>query len=352
MAAVDAPPPPSFGDPGYDAFDDLWSRLSRPFEMVPTVAAVVGLPTRAVAQLAGMAVATSAEADELLEMFPKTVRSLATSVHNHPERCIGSLRGPVLWSETMSARSASYGDPDLFVCSTPSRAYDIDENHVLVHALSEVHDAAMVATQSAGDRGGDHTMLRAVRHNGAMAARYLDHPSLRLVSRRKPKGRAIKRTRSGKHRKWYAPALRAIERAATPLSPSEVSAWRDERTSAQHHVLMGVVHRLERSGTRRVADFRAENGALLAGDVEYRHPRYLGDRSTLSGVLVDGVLIDVPDRLHDPNRRRASDLLKARGGGRDTVVVFDERDLDRAVELVIERRRTSVSADQDGQTSS
>ncbi len=32
----------------------------------------------------------------------------------------------------MSARASSFGDEGLFVCATPSRAYDVDENQVLV----------------------------------------------------------------------------------------------------------------------------------------------------------------------------------------------------------------------------
>lgn len=339
VADVDGAPR-AFGDPGYDPFDDLWSRLARPYEMVPTVAAVIGLPIRSVAQLVGVAVATSPEAQALLETFPKTIRSLATSVHSQAERCIGSLRGPVLWSETMSARSASFGDPDLFVCAAPSRAYDIDENHVLTYALAEVKEAARVAVEAAGEGSGDSAALRQVRHNGAEAARFLDHPSLRDVSHRKPRARAIKRTRSGKHRKWYAAALRMVERATTPLTAADVRGWCDERTRAQHHVLMGVVNRLERSGTVRLPEFRAERGALYAGPVQYSHPTFLGDRSTASGVIVGQLLIDVPDRLHDPNRRRASDLLQARGEGRRTMVVIDERDIDRAVELAIDLTKT------------
>jgi hypothetical protein len=327
--------PPGFGEPGYRAFDALWSRLARPFELVPTVAAVIGLAPKAVSQLVGIAVATSPEADELLETFPRTVRSLATSVQNHPERCIGSLRGPVLWSETMSARSASFGDPDLFVCSTPSRAYDIDENHVLVYALSELQAAGKLALESAGEGSGD-AVLRRARRNAAEATRCLEHPSLRSVSHTKPRARALKRTRTGKHRKSYAPAMRMVERAATPLTIEDIRGWCDERTRAQHHVLMGVVSRLEGSGSTPPAEFRVDGGILTAGPVEYRHPRFLGDRSTPSGIVIGQLLIDVPDRLHDPNRRRATGLLKARGGGLQTVLVMDERDIDRAVEMAID----------------
>jgi hypothetical protein len=327
---------PDFGEPGYQAFDALWSRLARPFEMVPTVAAVIGLPRKAVSQLLGIAVATSPEADELLATFPRTVRSLATSVQAHAERCIGSLRGPVLWSETMSARSASFGDPDLFVCATPSRAYDIDENHVLVYALSELQAAGKLALESAS-KGSGELVLRRARRNAAEATRFLEHPSLRSVSHKKPRARALKRTRSGKHRKWYVPALRMVERAATPLTVEEIRSWCDARTRAQHHVLMGVVNRLERSGAAPLlGEFRVDQNSLAAGPVEYRHPRFLGDRSTPSGIVIGQLLIDVPERLHDPNRRRATDQLKARGGGLQTVLVMDERDIDRAVELAID----------------
>lgn len=325
-----------------DPFDELWARLARPFDLVPTVAVVVGLPTRTIAQLAGLQVSTSPEADHLLETFPRTVRSLATSVQTHPERCIGSLRGPVLWSETMSARSASYGDPDLFVCASPSRAYDVDENHVLVYALSELREAARLAMGARGDSGADHHDLREVRRNSAAATRCLEHPSLRTVSVKKPRARALKRTRTSKHRKSYAPALAMLERAASPLTVDDVRALRDERTRAQHHVLMGIVDRLEQSG-HSVGELRADGGALVAPPIEYRPARYLGEHSATSGILAGEVLIDVPDRLHDPNRRRATDLLRARAEGRQTMLVMDERDIDRAAELVIELGRAAAS---------
>jgi hypothetical protein len=337
--------PPGFGEPGYDPFDDLWSRLSRPYEPIPAVAAVVGLPTRAVAQLVGLAVSTSPEARQLLATFPRTVRSLATSVQTHAERCVGSLRGPVLWSETMSARSASFGDPDLFVCSTPSRAYDVDENQVLVHALNELREAARTAIGPGAEEGPDHHDLREVRRNAAEATRFLEHPSLREVKRKKPRARALKRTRTSKHRKWYAPAMRMVERAATPLSVDDVRALCDERTRAQHHVLMGVVNRLELSDGSRLPAFRVEHGALVSDRVEFHPARYLGDRSSLSGIRIGNLLIDVPDRLHDPNRRRGTDLLRARAGGRQAMLVMDERDIDRAVELAIDLARTGRGAD-------
>jgi len=321
-----------------EAFSELWNRLARPFDVVATVAALTGLSAAVVGQLVGTVVATSPEAERLLDELPNTVRGLATSIHTHAERCIGELRGPVLWSETMSARASSFGDPDLFVCSAPSRAYDIDENQVLVHALAQVRDAAKMATEGVNDRGYDDPQLRAARRNGNDAGRFLEHPSLARVTRGKPPPRAIKRTRSGKHHKSYAPALAALERAANPVSADDVRIWLDERTRTQHRVLMGLVDRLERTGGR-LPDFRVERGALFSGPVQYYHARYLGDFERMSGIVVGPLLVDVPDRLHDPSRSRAEAALEARSGGRRTMVIMDESDLDRALELAVELAR-------------
>jgi hypothetical protein len=141
-----------------------------------TIGALIGMPPIVVAELVGLVVATSPEADALLEQFPRTIRSLATSMHSNAERCLGTLRGPVLWSETVSARASSFGDEGLYVCATPSRAYDIDENRVLVAALVHVRDAAKAAGEGHDVvEPEDDRFLRA-KHNGFVAGRLVGHP--------------------------------------------------------------------------------------------------------------------------------------------------------------------------------
>jgi hypothetical protein len=331
----DAPEVVPYGESGYDAFLDLWARLIRPFDVINTVAAITGISTSVVSQLVGTAIAGSPEANRLLDELPHTIRSLATSMTTQNERCKGELRGPVLWSETMSARASSFGDPDLYICMTPSRAYDVDENRVLVSALVAVRDAARDATENMPVRHQEDVVLRAVKRNGNDAGRFVEHPSLQKVSRDRPKARAIKRTRSGKKKKVYEPAIAMLERAANPLTVEDVRGWCDQRTLAQIQVLMGVVHRLELTGNRLPA-FRSERGALYSGPVQYYHGRLLGDRESLSGIVIGSLLVDVPDRLSDPSRARAEAALQARAGGRDTFVVMSEPDIDRAVIKAIE----------------
>ena len=50
----EAPPIVPYGEPGYDAFADLWSRFIRPFDVVHTVSCITGLSISVVTQLVGV----------------------------------------------------------------------------------------------------------------------------------------------------------------------------------------------------------------------------------------------------------------------------------------------------------
>lgn len=327
-------------DPGEVALEGLWSRLSRPFDPIRTVGALTGLPTPAAAEMVGTALATSPEADRLLAEFSRTVRSLATSMGTQAERCIGELRGTVLWSETLSARASSFGDPDLFVCATPSRAYDIDENRVLVAALLAVRDGAADAIEQVGHRHRlQDPMTRTAVRNGNEAARLAGHPSLKGVRRGKPNPREIKRTRSGKKRHVYQPALDVLARAGDPVSVDEVLALCDRRTRAQHEVLMRVVHNLESTGAE-LPPFRVEDGRLYAGPVQYLHPQRARESGGTAGVVIGQLLLDVPDRSASADSALAAQRLAERAGGLPTALVRSPAEVDEAVTRAIAMARS------------
>jgi hypothetical protein len=340
MSVITAEPLPGAAAPlpaDAPALDRIWERLGRPFNTPETVEAILGLPIKVVSQFVGTLTATSPEAVALLDNMPKTIRSLATSMESHAQRLRGELRGPVLWSETMAARASSNGAEDLFVCATPSRAYDITENRVLVSALTGVWDASRDAQLISEDTYDDAT-LRAARSLGERAKTYLNHPSLRSVTNERPSGRALKRTRAGKSSKSYEPALTMLNRLDDPVQPSDIDPLIDHRTRAQHQVLMALVDRLEQGGSR-LPEFRAENGVLYAGPLQYRHPRKRAHTVRLSGILLGTLLIDVPDRLREVNRQRAEDDLAARAQGRTSFLVMDGNDLDRAFTTAVELAR-------------
>src|SRR5690606_2786120 len=87
----------------------LWRRLALPVEPLEAAEALLGLRQGNARQLLAVAMATSREAEALLDGVPTVLRSLQVSTTKKPIRCEGEIRGPVMWSETMAARSASPG---------------------------------------------------------------------------------------------------------------------------------------------------------------------------------------------------------------------------------------------------
>jgi hypothetical protein len=292
-------------------------------------------------QLAGTILCTSPEAERLLHDMPTLVRALTTSVQASPVRSRGEVRGPVLWSETISARAASFGDPDLFVCTTPQRDYDTAENRVLVRALSVLADAGR-AIEHVGVAHYDDPVMRSARDNGREARRFLEHPALAQVANERLRPRTTKRARAGKSAQRYRSALDVLERAVEPVSVEHLLPYCDRRTRQQHEVLLGVLLELERRGMR-IPPLRVEAGALLAGPITYIHPRRLGARDRLHGIVVGDVLIDVPERARETSRERAAAALAARSHGRTTVLVTDVSEVRAAVDLAVRDARERLA---------
>jgi hypothetical protein len=309
----------------------IWRRLRRPLDHAVALDALLGLSPSVTRQLVGEVLATSAEAEELLHDLPHVVRSLAVATTMSPVRTVGEVRGPVLWSETIAARAASPGAGGVFVCNSPSKAFDTDENRVLVAALRHVELAARDA-EHAASRGSGDVVTRRARANGALAVRYLEHRTLASVARTKPTGRSLRRARSGTRRATYVPAVTLIARAAEPLTVDYVVRHCDARTRAQHDLLAALVDGLGARGLH-LPRFLVEHGEVRAGPVTYIHSRFRGTDERVHGIVVDRLVIDVPDRLDDHNRARAEGILAARTAGRPALLVQSPADIPTAVKV-------------------
>jgi hypothetical protein len=270
------------------SIDGVLDRLAHPYDAVKVASTLLGLPGRLARQLVGTAVATSEEAEGLLEAMPRIVRSMAIATTDRPQRCFGELRGPVLWSETMSARSASAGDPGLYVCATTTKAYDTAENRVLKAALAAIHqagaeaDAASLTALSASRA----EQARRARHNGQRAAHLLEHRTLADVPITRVTGRALRRTRAGSRRGTYRPAVAMVLRAASPLRAADLVDVTSAATEAQIHFFADVLDELDRR--RGPHQLRSSHGRLVGGPVAYDH---------LVGVTVGGAAVTSLDEV-------------------------------------------------------
>lgn len=270
----------------------LWSRLATPVEPTHAADALVGVRPADARRLLAVALAASPEADRVLAELPLTLRSLSVGTTSVPVRCDGEIRGPVMWSETMAARSASPGAGGVFICASPTKAYDTDENRVLVAAIFRLLRAARTAETEVEAANPAHRPLsvdvRRARHNGEQARRALEHRSLQPVARVTPTGRMLQKTRTGAKAATFRHAVALLQRSWAEVGADDLEPFLDAATRAQHEVAADVVDALVArdviGGRLRVVD-----GQVTAGPFAYAHPA--GEAVAAGappGITVDG----------------------------------------------------------------
>ena len=278
-------------DSGGHPVDRIWARLRRPLDTPAVLEALVGLPSRAARQLVSASIAGSDEAAALLAVMPALIRELSISTMAVPERVVGQIRGPVLWSETLSARSASAGDPSLFVCATVARAYDTPETRLLAAALSMIARGARDVERLRQPGRQEPPLFTTARRHGDAAQRFLDHRALTGVRRDRIARRPLARLQHDPRRRAYRPVADMLARASEPLDPVNVRVYCDARTVGLHDLLLATADHLARRGVR-LPPFLVADHALVAGPVRFRHPGHPGVGSD-AGVSVGTVRLDV-----------------------------------------------------------
>jgi hypothetical protein len=275
----------------------LWRRLALPVDPVAAADVLVGLRPANARQLLAIALASSVEADELLDRLPQVLRSLSVSTTARPVRCEGEIRGPVLWSETMAARSSSPGAGGVYICASPTKAYDTDENRVLVAALGRIIRAARAADSPVvGAHKPPAYDLRRARINGERARRALEHRSLQAVSRGPVNGRMVRKARTGTKASVFKTAVDLLQRSWVEVGAGDLAPFVDERTMAEHVLAADVADVLDARGLLP-HHLRIDDGLLVGGPFAYGHPGRDGGGDRRAGVLVDGRPVTALDQL-------------------------------------------------------
>ena len=304
------------------SLDRIWGRLRHPVDPHGAIEALVGVPRRTARQVIGAATAGSDEAVVLLRQMPSLIRNLSISTISVPERCVGEIRGPVLWSETVSARASSAGDPGVFVCSTVSRAHDTPENQLLVAALQAIvrggRDVERFHPEDEEEAAEAQLLVDARRH-ADLAERYLDHRTLIDVRSARSTRRAARRVRHDPRRRSYRPVAAMLQRAAEPLDVETIRLFCNEITTARHDLVVAAIDHLEARGVR-VPPLLVVGREIVGGPFRFHHPALATRRVTSRyGLFVGSTRLDVPGGI-------VSD---------DTVVVRGRGDLTAAIDAAI-----------------
>ncbi|HRW41896.1 MAG TPA: hypothetical protein P5193_10160, partial [Microthrixaceae bacterium] len=127
---------------GSGATAELWKRRSWRSPAVASAAVLTGIAVSDLTDATALALAASDEARALLDGMELRIRTLPTTVATSSERCVNSVRGPIMWAETITARANALGNDDVFVCMTTARSFDTVENQLLVEALDSIAAAS------------------------------------------------------------------------------------------------------------------------------------------------------------------------------------------------------------------
>lgn len=273
----------------------LWRWRARQSPAIPSAAALIGIDSVTLSDATAISLAASEEASLLLDGMELRVRTLKTTVATESERCVFSVRGPVLWSETITARANALGNEDVFVCMTAGRSFDTVENQVLVAALEAIARAGRALNGPTGERV-DPGEVDRIAKVAAEAAAWRDHPRLRDLRPGRLQGRAMARLRGGHRMARLAPVLAVRRRVREPFIGEDLLGLSDPATVRYHEFVLGVLETVRaRTGRSRTLTF--SDGGLWAGPVSFRHPAAPGGGT--SGLAVRGRAVLPPDGVVD-----------------------------------------------------
>lgn len=265
----------------------LWDRRDRRVPAVAAAAAITGVPSAMLRDAAKVSFTASVECEAILTSMDERVRALPMQLTSVLERCVHEVRGPVIWSETMTARANAFGDEDVFVCATVRKGYDAPQNHLLVWLLSEAAHSFKAVRGPVGEYmiAGDRRRIEEV---AITARKWRQSPRLLAVSPRRPSTREIQRMRTGRHGEQVEPLLTARRRLLQPFAAQDIEELTDERTAILHTGVLEVFEAVSQAaGFEMVIGF--DSGAICIGPVSFRHPDSRG--SAPRGLSVAGQLV-------------------------------------------------------------
>jgi hypothetical protein len=271
----------------------LWTRRARGVPAVAYAAALIGGDVGTLTDALSITLAASPEAAALLDGMELRIRTLPTGVDTHPERCIYSVRGPIMWSETITARANALGNEDVFVCSLTGRSFDTVENRVLVAALEAIARADRALRGPTGAKVPADEAAR-IAATAQEAARWRAHPRLSGVHGGRLSGRDMARLRGGHRMARLANVLAIRARVAEPFVAEDLVGLSDPWTRDIHAFVVHVLEVLSRS-VRLPETFSVSDGGLWCGSVSWRHPEASG--GTPAGLSYRGIPLLPPARL-------------------------------------------------------
>lgn len=277
----------------------LWQGFDPETKQKARIPIMCGVPMQLMDDVMYIAAARSRPAARLMARTPDILRHMAHQTTVKTERCIGHVRGPIQWSETITAWSSGIGVDDVFVCGTPQRDFDVPENRLLVWLLKRLVAGGRRCTGDAAGWFAPDEVER-VREQGRAAQKLLAHRTLRTVTVRKVDGRELRLIRKSRHLATYGPALKLAERVTNPFTALDARALVSDATVEHHRVMMMLLDAVRAQG-RAVPMLTIRGDFMVSGPLRYRNPSIMVDRrlSAENGLYFGDTRVVA--RLDDPD---------------------------------------------------
>lgn len=272
------------------ATGEIWEARDPASSGIAFAVAITGADPVTVTELATLSAATSDEAADLLTNVELLARTLTATVESHSERCIHSLRGPVQWSETITARANALGNEDVYVCATSARSFNTVENRVLVVALAAVAGAAAIARGPAAELLSPE-QLEVVAERAEQAKRWLALPRLRDIPRKRLTPKELTQFRNSRRGSWMRTVADFRARQQRCFGTDLVVLLCDDRTLDLHRFVVDTVNDI-RTFESIPSGFRVADGGIESGRLTFRHPAAAG--TAIPGLSYRGIPLVPP----------------------------------------------------------
>lgn len=254
------------------------------------LAALTGIAPQTLRAVGVLDLAASDLAGKMLQRAASPSGVLTTTIGLRSERCIHSVRGPIQWAETLTARANALGNDDVYVCATSGRSYDTAENRLIVRCLESIAEARRVIDSDVA-RMLPLASVELVRERIEVARELLGSGPFDAVTRRRPAPAEENRLRGGRRAVHLRAFLDFRRQQVAGPDVGLVAQLVDESTL---RLLTYVAEVLEHLGSvgYRVERFRTVDGALISGRTIFRHPASPG--VPLPGLTFAGIPILPP----------------------------------------------------------
>ena len=209
---------------------------------------------------------TSDATNRVLTTAGDTLAAAPREVQDRTELCLGSIQGPVLWSETLVAQAVALGADDLFVCRVSSPTRQTTGTAALVWALREIRRDGQVVADAAVLASAAPELVAEATRRSAEANGWLRHRLTTGIEPRRPKGRDLTRMRQGRHGTLWEPVAEFAKHTTGAKRPFH---WHQLVNPANLGAAMSMMHAIERfSENQPLPQFSLSATTLRCSGVE------------------------------------------------------------------------------------